>query len=75
MKLINILIPNISLGTKDFVWHLRIGVVGGGPDRQSHIRSERPYMGLLEVTTEFMVIGKPRRRSFPGGGLRVAVTG
>ena len=37
-------------GTKVFVWTLRIGVVGGGPDRQSVVVSGRPFMGLLNTT-------------------------
>jgi len=32
------------------VWTLHIGVVGGGPDRQSIVVSDRPFMGLLNST-------------------------
>jgi len=33
-----------------YEWHLRIGVVGGGPDRTSVVVSKRPFMGLVEST-------------------------
>ena len=32
------------------VWTLNIGVVGGGPDRQSVVVADRPFMGLLNST-------------------------
>jgi hypothetical protein len=33
-----------------YVWTLRIGVVGGGPERQSVVIVDRPFMGLLNST-------------------------
>lgn len=33
-----------------FVWTLRIGVVGGGSNRQSVVVSDRPFMGLVNST-------------------------
>lgn len=36
-----------------YVWELRIGVVGGGPQRQSIVIADRPFMGLLNSTTSW----------------------
>ena len=33
-----------------YVWRLYIGVIGGGPDRQSQVTSNRPFMGLVNST-------------------------
>lgn len=37
----------------DWVWTLGMGVVGGGPDRESYVTVERPFMGLLDSTSSW----------------------
>lgn len=37
----------------DWVWTLGMGVVGGGPDRESYVTVERPFMGLLRGTSSW----------------------
>lgn len=36
-----------------YLWTLRIGVVDGGPDRQSVVVSDQPFMGLLNSTVSW----------------------
>lgn len=49
----------------DWVWTLGMGVVGGGPDRESYVTAEQPFMGLLPETTSW---AEDRYRSVSVGG-------
>jgi len=37
----------------NWVWTLSMGVVGGGPDRESYVMVEKPFMGLLDSTSSW----------------------
>lgn len=49
----------------DWVWTLGMGVVGGGPDRESYVTVDKPFMGLLPETSSWT---EERYKSVSVGG-------